>query len=420
MPYFGCRLTILTREAAPAPQRGKRCSLKFKVDELRARIAGGVPHVVAITGGEEFLRREAEREILAAVHGGAPPPEDSSRVGARAPTPDDLRSLYDELRTPSLFGGARSIVVENAAAYLAVDLDGWAEFLKTSWRGATLLLRLETIDLRTRVAKALDANGWIIQADKPFHRPPPWKPGAPPWENDLNRWIVARARAEGLAIDPPAAHFLQCRAGTSLGDLANVLERLRTVLGERGQVTRDAIEAHTPDGEDATLFELVDLFFLQDRRKLIEVTASLLARGAAGDGNARIFDPAALLLQFIGATLSRVRQLRTVHAVLASGGGEEEILRAAGIARPFLPRLRQMAQATPPHILDSIVAELRRTDADFKRGRVPHAGELLERLAIAGRLSRTRLTRASDRAGRPAGTPARAPGRAASSARELP
>ncbi|MEE8141683.1 MAG: DNA polymerase III subunit delta [Planctomycetota bacterium] len=361
--------------------------MRFKYPELENRLTGKSPPLVIFVGSEDFLRREGVSRVLEHIHDGPPQEEDTTHIGteSRAPGGEELTALFDELKTPSLFAPHRSIVIGNAERFLSVDTEAWVKALQRPWPQVTLILLLNSLDGRTKVAKALDKAGWIVTIERLFHRPPPWKPSASPWENDLNRWIVARARREGLSISPPTAHLLQSRIGTSLGDLAASLERLGTVLKGQGKITRDLVEQHTPDGEESNLFELVDTFFMGDRRRTLELARELLGRGSSEGNGSRTTDPASLLLIFIGGALRRMRQLREVHRTLEAGGSEADILRNTGIARPFLPRIHMQAKATPPEVLDAVVKQLRRADRDLKTGRVSRADELLERLAVAGR-----------------------------------
>ncbi|MEM7165481.1 MAG: DNA polymerase III subunit delta [Planctomycetota bacterium] len=357
--------------------------MKEKIEKLPDLLGDALPPVITIAGQEDFLKREGVQDILRSRYGDTTPPEECVRLqGDKKLQEQQLTELFDELRTPSLFGGDRTIIVDNATPYLKLDPDSWITVLKESWDGVLLVLVVDELDGRTKVAKALQKHGWLLQAAKPFHRPPPWQPNAPLWENDLNRWVCRRARKASLKIDPPTAHLLQTRIGPSLADLAGILERLTTVLGGKGTVTRELIEKHTPDGEESNLFELVDTYLLGDRQRTLALTRDVLHRGSVDSRGARITDASSLLMQFIGAALRRVRQLRVVHSTLDAGGDDQAVMQAAGIARPFLPRIKQQARANTPTDLRSIIGDLRRADGDLKSGRGPVAAELLERLAV--------------------------------------
>ncbi|MGE3165113.1 MAG: DNA polymerase III subunit delta [Planctomycetota bacterium] len=359
--------------------------MKEVVEKLPGLLRGSaeLPLVIAVVGSDDFLKRDAAQQILDHLYGESIPAEDVTRLtGERTTSADDLVPLFDELRTPSLFGGSRTVLVERAETYLRADADAWANFFATTWAGGRLVLFLDELDGRTKVAKRLEAVGWVLTAEKPFHRPPPWTPNAKPWENGLNRWIVERARTAGLQLDPPTAHLLQTRVGTHLSDLAQTIARLATVLPEGGRVSRDDVERHTPAGEDTSLFELIDTVFLDDPARSLRLTRELLERGSNDPKGPRVTDPAALLLQFVGGCLRRIRQLRTIHTALRERADDATLMRVGGIARPFLPRIKEQARATPPEALETLVRELRAADADLKLGRGPQPAELLERIVV--------------------------------------
>jgi DNA polymerase III delta subunit len=352
---------------------------KIPPAELTTALADGVPPLAVIAGPEEFLRREA----LETIRDRAGDAAALERRTERAPAEGDLVALFDDLRTPSLFGGSRIVVVDPAEKWLALDPEPWELALARPWSAATLVLVAEAIDGRTRLAKALAKRALWVQVERPFHRPPPWQPNAKPWENDVNRWTVARARRLGLAIDPPTAHLLQSRSGVRLADIAGALDRLATVLAPTGEkrISAELVAAHTPEGEDASLFEVVDALFLGDRAGALRLARELLRRGSSDEKGARSVDPTGLLLQCLGAALSRARQLRAWHECRARGASDDEAAAEVGVARPFIPRLRQQAAATTPQAIERTIDRLVRADCDLKSGAGPNAEELLERIA---------------------------------------
>ncbi|MEM7260702.1 MAG: DNA polymerase III subunit delta [Planctomycetota bacterium] len=362
-------------------------TMKFKVEELGRHLPskGGadIPHVVALVGMEDFLRRDAMREMIESVYGGTPPPEDVTRLeGSRGTSEKDLTALFDELHTPSLFGGERLVIVDRAQPYLDVDPDAWANAVQAGWTGVRLILVLDKLDGRRKLGKAISAKGWWVEITKPFHRPPPWKPNARPWENPLNTWIVQRARAARLKIDPPTAHLLMTRVGTSLSDLAAMIDRFETVLDPPATIDRDLVEEHTPEGEESNLFELVDTVFTGDRRRALLLAKEILHRGSVDQNGQRNTEVAGILLQFIATSLNRVRQLREVHRVVTGGGNDDAILSDAGVSKFMLSKIKAQARASGPPRLERMVGELARADEDLKMGKGPRADELLERLAV--------------------------------------
>ncbi|MCA8962617.1 MAG: hypothetical protein KDC38_18960 [Planctomycetes bacterium] len=360
--------------------------MKFKVEELGATLRktgrDGIPHVVALVGVEDFLQRDALHAIGNAIYGEPPPPEDVTRLeGSRRTNDKDLTALFDELHTPSLFGGERLVVVTSAQPYLDIDPDAWAGAIRQGWSGTRLVLLLDKLDGRRKLGKSIADVGWWIEIAKPFHRPPPWKPQARPWDNPLNQWIVQRAKQHRLTMAPPTAHLLMTRVGTSLSDLASMIERFSTIVTPPATIDRDLVEEHTPEGEESNLFELVDVVFNGDRRRAVELTREILVRGSVDPQGQRNTDAGGLLLQFIGTSVIRVRQLREVHRVLAAGGNDDEILANVGVGKFMLPRIKAQARASRPPRLERMIDELARADEELKTGRGALAHELLERLA---------------------------------------
>ena len=361
-------------------QEAKGYRMKIKAGALQNHLEKGIPPLILIVGPEEFLRREAIEYIRDAIGQDAAEVE---RRSHKSPTESDLVELFDDLRTPSLFGGSRVVIAEPGEKWISANPTAWTTIAEEQWTAGHLIVVAESLDGRTKAAKALSKTALWIQVEKPFHRPPPWKPQARPWEHDLNRWIVSRASSQHLKIDPPTAHLLQMRIGTRLADLASILERLATVLraGNKSQITTELIEEHTPSGEESTLFEVVDSLFLGDRAKALRHVRELLSRGSVDSNGSRTTDPTALLLQCLGIALTRARQIRSWHEIAHTGQNEEEIAKAIGVARPFIPRIQQQVRATPPPAVERLLDRLLRADCDLKGGAGPNATELLERIA---------------------------------------
>jgi len=66
--------------------------------------------------------------------------------------------------------------------------------------------------------------------------------------------------------------------------------------------------------------------------------------------------------------------------VVDRGGGEAEVMKEVGVARPFLPRLRTQARATSREEVETRIEALAAADLDLKSASGVRATELFERL----------------------------------------
>lgn len=360
--------------------------MKIDATEIADRLVREEPPaLVTIKGNEEFLRRDSLAAILAKVHGPDRSEEDVFRLGgSKKPDDSQLIQLFDDLKTPSLFGGSPTYVLDPAEPFLELDPDAWLAFLDSGWSEGRLILVTENLDGRTKLGKSLPKRGWLVECQKPFHQPPPWKPRAKPWDNPLNDWLVGRVSRSGLEIGRAEAQMLIRRLGTSLSSIAGVVERFVTLLPVGSRITQELIERHTPSGEESTLFEFVDTLFEGDRARTFELAKELLHRGSVDTNGQRVTDPSSLLLQAMGAAISRARQLREVQVTLARGGSDDDLMTSAGVRKFLLARVKRQAARMDAARLERLFDLLDEADQSLKLGRGPNAAELLERVAALG------------------------------------
>ena len=174
-------------------------------------------------------------------------------------------------------------------------------------------------------------------------------------------------------------------------DYERQLRGLVAALDERGAleepVVREKLEKlivdNSPSGGDGSAFDLVDSWFERDRARSLSVLADIVTSGALDEKNQRVRDPQRLLLQFLALSLKRARELRAVHEIVARGGGQKEILEEAGIARPFLPRIRKQYQSCDAPRTNKIIETLIEMDWQLKSGAGASPVELIERAVVS-------------------------------------
>jgi DNA polymerase-3 subunit delta len=75
-------------------------------------------------------------------------------------------------------------------------------------------------------------------------------------EPQVVAWVTDRARSFGLTLPDGASEFLVAQTGTSLRDVAMELDKLRTYLGDRTDVSKDDIIAIIGGSREYNIYEL--------------------------------------------------------------------------------------------------------------------------------------------------------------------
>ena len=352
---------------------------------LAAKLERETPSVAIIVGKEDLLIREARDMVLSSAPGGRP---DSDQIHTISPQskPDDerLQDIFDDLRTPNLFGGVPVIVLEGADRWLKSGTDAWVDFLQNPVKDSLLILISTQLDGRSKLAKSLKSSGWWIGADRPFHRPPPWKPESRPWDNPLNQWLVHRFRQQKLKVDAKVAQLAIDRMGPVMFPLAQLAEKLAVVCTAKNveTVTEDLLLEHLPGGGDGSAFDLVDRWFEKNRGEALKLLSQMLESGWLDEKDQRVKNPQGLLLQCSALALKRARELRSVRRIVERGGGEKEILEQTTLTRPFLPRIRVQYRHCDEDRLKRMVSCLIEMDWQMKSGAGATPEELLERAIL--------------------------------------
>ncbi|MSR22187.1 MAG: DNA polymerase III subunit delta [Gemmatimonadetes bacterium] len=191
-----------------------------------------------------------------------------------------------------------------------------------------------------------------------------------PDPNDLPGWLMGWSRESfGRELDEDAARALAQAVGADLAILASELEKLSTLVGEGGRITREAVEAvgtRIPRQDRWEWFDLVGAKRFSDATRGLQV---LLDHGESGVG----------LVTGLGTHLLRLGLVRT--------GGPPALSSALPEKQRFLvPRLADQARNWTVVELRRAIDGLLRADELLKSSRIPAAflleQWLLERMVM--------------------------------------
>ncbi len=198
--------------------------------------------VYAVVGHDRFLRGEALDSIL---HELAP------HVDATGPTSLDgksasLTDVLDEVRTPSLLGGRRVVIVDNADEFITEHRESLEKNCADPALGGCLILLCDSMPKNTKLRKIIAAAGEVVECE-------------PPKTWAIPGWMVRRAKdAYAKKLNQDAAQMLKEHVGDSLGAIDAELAKLASYVGDRTEITLQDIEAATGENRQEKVFGVMD------------------------------------------------------------------------------------------------------------------------------------------------------------------
>lgn len=176
-----------------------------------------VPTIIALVGSDPFLQTEELHDILSKLKDA----QRSDFEGDKAP----LATVLDELRSFSMFGGSKLVIVRDADEFISRYREKLEAFITAVGESSetvtgTLVLRLSSLPANQRIYKAIAKAGEVRKCE-------------PPRDAELPAWLVKRAKAEHqTTIEPSAAKALAELIGNDLGRLDSELAKLAIVADQ--------------------------------------------------------------------------------------------------------------------------------------------------------------------------------------------
>ena len=143
----------------------------------------------------------------------------------------ELQAVTDELRTISMWGDRRVVIVENADDFVSNNRAALERYVASPAKKSVLILSVGKWPKNTKLAKAVAKKGVGVAVECSTLK------GAA-----LSRWLVASARDEfGKQLSSDAAALMANLAGSQLGLLNQELAKLASYVGENERITPDDV-----------------------------------------------------------------------------------------------------------------------------------------------------------------------------------
>ncbi|MEX0702349.1 MAG: DNA polymerase III subunit delta [Planctomycetales bacterium] len=307
--------------------------------------------VVAIYGKERFLKQAALHAVMRSVLGDG---EGEDQLASRFEGNEELelKTVADELRTVSMWGNRRLVIVEDADEFVSNHRAGLEKYLEHPARTGVLVLDVKTWPSNTRLAKAVARLGLPIEC-------------AELKGQALVRWLQERARdRHDVQLPRDAAALMVEFVGDSLGLLDQEAAKLAAYVGDRKKVAVEDVRLLVGGWKAETTFAMMDA--LQDG----DAATALAHLG-------RLYDARQASEFTLGGIAHNLRPLARVTALTARGEKMGPAIAAAGVHPRALERARRYLRRLGRPRAEQLLHHLLRAD-----GRLKGEGRAQERMVV--------------------------------------
>ena len=324
----------------------KQTGLTFSA--LRSALdQGKIAPLYLITGQEHFLAEEAARAISEAIESRN---GECSR-GLYHGDNVDLATVLDNLRTPGLFSPTPLVIVSPAGRFVEKYQKGLGAYAVSPAPNSFLLLLVESVDARKKLAKEALKIGGIVACNRLYER-------------DIVPWIMARTKSMKRQIDSAAASLLLEFLGTDLALLASELEKLAVYIGKRKKITANDVQSVSLRDRGRATYELSEAIGRRQPARALTVLAGLLEAGAKETG-------------ILFGVAKHMRRLWTVKELVAKGARPNDAALQVGV-RYFVDQFLAQVNTFSVRQLRYSCSALMKCDAALKDSAIADKRILLE------------------------------------------
>jgi len=223
-----------------------------------------IPPVIAVTGSQRHFKRQAIARLRTLVID-----DDDSSLSRFPGRETELQTVTDELRTVTMWGDRRLVIVEDADDFVSKHRAALEKYVDAPAKKSVLVLDVGTWVKTTRLARQVTDRGLEISCSE-------LKGGA------LFKWLQdTAADTYAVKLDRDAAALLVELIGEEPGMLDSELSKLSTYVGERKRIGLEDVRSLVGGWRTETTWFMTDA--VRDGRMEDALVAldQLLAAGEA-------------------------------------------------------------------------------------------------------------------------------------------
>ena len=309
-------------------------------DEFVAQIERGkVARIYLLLGSEAFLKQEATTMLLETIL------EPSSRAfnldrfyGADA----DPAAVVNAALSFPVLAAKRLVILSDLGKVSERGLEVLLPLFEHPPDSTCLVLTAGKVDRRKKTFSILATHCQTVEC-------------TPLFDNQVPGWIRRRIERAGKEISREAADLLAVQVGTSLGELANEIEKLFNFVGDRARIEASDVGEVVGLSRVNTIFELTDAIGAEQISQAIRIVDRMLEEGEKTTGMV------AMILRHLGILL-RVKEYQK------EGTPARELSQKLGISPYFVKGYVAQSRGFSLEMLTKGFEHLREADSDLKRG----------------------------------------------------
>jgi len=296
--------------------------------------------VYCLHGEDDYRREEALTQLINAL----------LTEGARDLNLEQIRP--EEAGTGSILGGARTypflsthrvILIRGAEALSREQQEEVLAYLNDPSPTTCLVLSAARLDLRTRLAAAIQKKGVILRFDRLE-------------ANSLKDSLLAAARGHGKRLSQEAIDLLITLAGDDLRQLIYSVEKAALFVGEGEEIGPQDIEALVGETRARSIFQLTDAVGARDLDIGLRCLTGLMEGGE---------EPLAIL----GMLARQIRLLVRAKALGEQSAPSSAMARTLGLPPRVVATIAEQAALLSWQQLSDSFRCLCRADLAIKTGR---------------------------------------------------
>ena len=295
--------------------------------------------VYYLYGEDDYRREEALERLLDTLlpEGVRELNLDQVRVGER-----ESGSLLASARTMPFLAARRVVLIRGADALSKQQEEELLSYLNDPSPTTCLILAAARLDLRTRLAGALQQKGIVRRFERL---------GA----DSMKDQLLEAARVRGKRLSPDAITLLVALAGDDLRQSIYGVEKAALFVGEREEITPQDIEALVGETRARSIFQLTDAVGVKNLEGALRCLGSLLAHGE---------EPLAIL----GMVARQIRLLARAKALRDLATPLGEMARTLALPPRVVESLAQQSTSRSWTQLAAAFRSLYRADLAIKTG----------------------------------------------------